>query len=175
MRAHVTSGRVGRRGRPERAAHRLTVQRHPLVGSSGQYGALNVPTRGPGQPALAESSSTGALVAMVASSAAGAGSRRLAFQFSWSTPSRQTASTSTRSTALVRRPRRTDEAPRRSPSRRWRASRPVPAADRGAGAGLLRAVPARGQGVAYFRRFISAMAPSSRVLRTGAGGVSVVV
>jgi hypothetical protein len=37
------------------------------------------------------------------------------------------------------------------------------------------AVPAGRQGVAYFRRFMSAMASSSRALRTGAGGVSVVV
>src|ERR1041384_8268750 len=37
---------------------------------------------------------------------------------------------------------------RRAPARsRWRASRPAAAADRGAGAGLLRGLPARGQGV----------------------------
>ena len=36
---------------------------------------------------------------------------------------------------------------RRAPGRRWRASRPVPAADRGTGPGVLRAVPAGDQGV----------------------------
>jgi len=53
---------------------------------------------------------------------------------------------------LLARPRSMPRSGLTPPGRRWRASRPVPAADRGAGAAVLRDLPARGQGVDGARR-----------------------
>ncbi len=61
----------------------------------------------------------------------------------------------------------------RAPGRRWRASRPVPAADRGAGTAVLRGVPAARQGVG---RHLPAARPApsytrARGARSVAGGL----